>query len=139
MIPEAYFWIYGTTNYPTTIRTTFPQMSHVSTVILSLTTQLDVLSKTTDEVMATHPLLRCYIEGDGEPSKRIDLFQMVREGEPNPCTFVSPHDISLFTTKDVLLVKDIDGDGCPALDESWISTLATSLDGGTDWCDVSKG
>lgn len=116
----------------------FPQMSHVSAFILSSTPQVEVLSQAIDEAMATHPLLRCYVEGDGEPAKRIDLFEMVREGEPNPCTFVAS-DVSSFDSKDVLSVMDIEGEGRQALDTSWMKTFAINLDSGEDWCDVTKG
>jgi len=119
----------------------FPQMSHVSTIVLSSTPQVAILSQAIDETMATHPLLRCHIDGDGEPTKRIDLFQMVREGEPNPCTFVSPpySDVSSFASNNVLSVKDVVGDDRTALDESWMKTFSVNIDGGTDWCDVSRG
>jgi hypothetical protein len=119
----------------------FPQMSHVSTVVLSATPTMEVLSQAIDEAIASHPLLRCYVKGDGEPTKRIDLFEMVREGEPNPCTFVCPpaNEENSFSSKDVLSVIDVDGDDRDALDSSWKSKFASNLDNGSDWCDVKKG
>lgn len=118
----------------------FPQMSHVSTAILSATPSIESLQIAIDEAMASHPLLRCHIEGDGEPEKRIDLFQMVREGEPNPCTFTCPPvEESTLSSGDVLTVIDVDGDSRDALDSSWKSKFTTNLDSGTDWCNVEKG
>ena len=66
----------------------FPSMSHVSVTKLSCTPSINALSKAIDIAIDTHPLLRSHVQGDGEPDERIDLFQMVRKGEPNPCTFV---------------------------------------------------
>ena len=87
--------------------------------------------------MATHSLLRAYVKGDGEPSKRIDLFQMVREGEPNPRTFVAPPlDKAKLSAKDVLSVVDVDESS--SLEESWTSSFRRDLDGG-DWCDTETG
>jgi len=119
----------------------FPQMSHVSTMILSSTPSVEVLSQAIDEAMASHPLLRCYVQGDGEPSKRIDLFQMVREGDPNPCTFVCPpiDKSPLFSSQDVLTVIDVKGKNRDALDISWKEQFSTNLDSGSDWCDVERG
>ena len=117
----------------------FPQMSHVSVVTLSATPSIETLSKAIDEAMESHPLLRCYVEGDGEPDKRIDAFQMVREGEPNPCTFVCPPlEESNFSSQSVLSVVDIDGDKSD-LKSSWNAKFATNLDSGSDWCDVNNG
>ena len=118
----------------------FPQMSHVSTVTLSATPAIETLSKAIDEAMESHPLLRCYIEGDGEPDQRIDAFQMVREGEPNPCTFVCPPlEESNLSSKDVLTIIDVEGDDVTSLDSSWNSKFCSNLDSGADWCDVTKG
>lgn len=117
----------------------FPQMSHCSAAILSSTPSVEVLSAAIDEAMASHPLLRCYVQGDGEPTKRIDLFEMVREGEPNPCTFVCPPlEETGFSSDNVLSVVDVEGDR-NALDSSWKSKFETNLDSGADWCDVTKG
>ena len=117
----------------------FPQMSHCSTSILSSTPSIEVLSQAIDEAMASHPLLRCHVQGDGEPTKRIDLFNMVREGEPNPCTFVCPPlEESELSSKDVLSVVDVEGDR-NALDASWKDKFATNIDSGSDWCDVNNG
>lgn len=118
----------------------FPQMSHVSTAILSATPSLEVLSQAIDEAIASHPLLRCYVKGDGEPTKRIDLFEMVREGEPNPCTFVCPPaEENSVSSTNVLSVIDVDGDDRDALNSSWKSRFTSNLDNGSDWCDVEKG
>lgn len=117
----------------------FPQMSHCSTAILSATPTVEVLSQAIDEAMASHPLLRCYVQGDGEPTKRIDLFEMVREGEPNPCTFVCPPmEESNLSAKDVLSVIDVEGDR-DALDASWKAMFPSNIDSGSDWCDIHNG
>ena len=117
--------------------TQFPQMSHVSSALLSSTPSTETLSLAIDEAMATHPLLRAYVGGDGEPSKRIDLFQMVREGEPNPCTFVAPPlNESNLSSADVLTVVDIDDSS--SLEESWKTSFQRDLDGG-DWCNTEAG
>jgi hypothetical protein len=117
--------------------TPFPQMSHVSTALLSSTPSAETLSLAIDEAMAAHPLLRAYVGGDGEPSKRIDLFQMVREGEPNPCTFVAPPlNESNLSSKDVLNVVDIEASS--SLEESWKASFQRDLDGG-DWCNTESG
>lgn len=117
----------------------FPQMSHCSTAILSSTPTVEVLSQAVNEAMASHPLLRCYVQGDGEPTKRTDLFQMVREGEPNPCTFVCPPlEETNFSSKNVLSIVDVEGDR-DALDSSWKSKFATNIDSGSDWCNVNNG
>ncbi len=118
----------------------FPQMSHVSSVTISATPSLETLSQAIDEAMAAHPLLRCYVEGDGEPVRRIDAFQMVREGEPNPCTFVCPPlEESNFSSKNVLSVVDVDGGDVSSLKTSWSTKFELNLDSGADWCDVKSG
>uniref|UniRef100_A0A7S4QK39 Condensation domain-containing protein n=1 Tax=Ditylum brightwellii TaxID=49249 RepID=A0A7S4QK39_9STRA len=114
----------------------FPQMNHVSVAVLSSTPSLKHLQSALNDLMKTHPLLRCHIEGSGEPEKRIDLFQMVREGEPDPCTFVSSDQI--YDVDDVLTVKEVSGDTNADLDNSWKSSFESSLDDGS-WCDVNKG
>ena len=111
----------------------FPQMNHVSCVVLSTTPSERTLRNAIDEVMQAHPLLQCTVEGDGEPEKRIDLFQMVRQGEPNPCTFVSRP--GTFSSKDVLSIVDVKGNDRQALDESWQSNFIRDLDDGS-WCNV---
>ena len=112
---------------------TFPSMNHVSCTVLSATPQPEVLEQALEFVMESHPLLRARISGDGEPNKRIDLFQMVREGEPNPMTFVAD---KAFSGSDVLAVIDVDDDS--ALENSWKQAFARDLDNGS-WCDVHKG
>mmetsp|Transcript_10295 Transcript_10295/g.24687 ORF Transcript_10295/g.24687 Transcript_10295/m.24687 type:complete len:981 (+) Transcript_10295:67-3009(+) len=113
----------------------FPQMSHVSCAILSSTPTEFALLEAINQVMKAHPLLRCKIEGDGEPDERIDLFQMVRKGDPTPCTFVSKADT--FSATDVLRTVDVDGSDRASLDKSWQSAFNRDLDDGS-WCDVEK-
>jgi len=114
---------------------TFPQMNHVSCAVLSSTPSIQTLQKAIDQVMKAHPLLTCTVEGDGEPTERIDLFQMVRKGEPNPCTFVSRPDT--FNSKDVLSVVDVDGSTREDLDASWQANFKVDLDDGS-WCNVES-
>ena len=49
----------------------FPSMSHASVSILSATPSIDALSRAVDLAMMTHPLLRCVVEGTGEPGDGI--------------------------------------------------------------------
>lgn len=114
---------------------TFPPMNHVSCAILSSTPSQRVLYTAIDQVMQAHPLLECIIEGDGEPDERIDLFQMVRKGEPNPCTFVSKPGV--FSSKDVVTIVDVDGMGRSDLDTSWQAAFNRDLDDGS-WCNVER-
>jgi hypothetical protein len=110
--------------YPPNKEVVFPPMIHVCSVVLSETPSEKVLRQAIDEVMDAHPLLRCRIEGDGEPDERIDLFQMVRKGDNNPCTFASTGP-GQFTSQDVLTVIDVfgeDRDGLE-LEASWKTTF----------------
>lgn len=132
MLPRQYKPSLDKSNPP------FPQLSHVTTAILSSTPSEEVLLLAIDEAMASHPLLRAHVSGDGEPEKRIDAFQMVREGEPNPCTFVCPPP-GTVTSKDVLNVIQIEGKSRNDLEKEWKSKFATNLDSGADWCNVENG
>ena len=117
---------------------TFPQMNHVSCTVLSATPDEDTLCQAIDEAITSHPLLQAHVQGDGEPDERIDLFQMVRKGEPNPCTFVVNEE-NMFTSKDVLTVVNVDeNDGRQALDTSWKGAFHRDLDDGS-WCNVETG
>jgi hypothetical protein len=114
----------------------FPQMNHVSCTVLSATPSEEIMRKAIDEAIQAHPLLHCRIEGDGEPDERIDLFKMVRKGDPNPCTFVStPGSVSV---DDVLTVVDVDGRDSAAFEKSWSGAFARNLDDGS-WCHAEKG
>jgi len=114
----------------------FPQMNHVSCTILSATPPENLLREAIDQAIMSHPLLRCHVEGNGEPDERIDFFQMVRKGEPNPCTFVSPE--SSFTSKDVLTIVQVEGSNRSSIDSSWEAAFKRDLDNGS-WCNVEKG
>ena len=107
----------------------FPQMNHVSAIKLSSTPSLENLKLAMERIVAVHPLLRCQVQGDGEPDRRIDLFQMVRQGEPAPCTFVTQH---VHMNDAVQLVPT---DDC---ETSWKSTFGKDLDDGS-WCQPNKG
>lgn len=115
----------------------FPQMNHVSCTVLSATPDVTTLERAIDEAIASHPLLQARVEGDGEPDERIDLFQMVRKGEPNPCTFVVDEQQNIFS-KDVLKVVTVDGNSRDALEASWKEAFARDLDDGS-WCNVETG
>ena len=111
---------------------TFPQMTHVSVAVLNASPSLEALSMAVKEVMQAHPLLRSRVQGTGEPSKRIDLFQMVREGEPDPLQFST--DIA-FTSASVL--QNIPTDD---VESSWKQAFNRYLDdGGASWCDPTTG
>ena len=76
----------------------------------------------------------------GEPTKRIDLFQMVRSGEPDPLTFQEMEE-GYFSANDVLTIKTIampigaDIDDC--LNQSWKETFNNDLD--LAIMDIKKG
>jgi hypothetical protein len=114
----------------------FPQMNHVSCTVLSATPSEEIMRQAIDAAIQAHPLLYCRVEGDGEPDERIDLFKMVRKGDPNPCTFVStPGSISV---DDVLTVVNVDGSDSAAFEKSWSGGFARNLDDGS-WCHTEKG
>ena len=115
----------------------FPSMSHVSVTILSATPSIEALSDAIEIAMDTHPLLRCHVEGDGEPDERIDLFKMVRRGEPNPCTFVAPN-ANPFKAADVLEVVNIEGDD-EDLRRSWQENFNNDIDDGSWYESASEG
>ena len=108
----------------------FPQLNHVSAVKLSATPSLENLKLAIERTVAVHPLLRSCVQGDGEPDRRIDLFQMVREGDPNPCTFVTKPSVDMDE-----VVKLVETADC---DSSWKSTFNRDLDDGS-WCHSGKG
>ena len=113
---------------------TFPSMNHVSCTLLSATPSVPVLSQALEYVMESHPLLHAVVTGDGEPEKRIDLFKMVRQGEPDPLTFRA--EPGRFHASDVLQVRTLPDRA--ALDASWKATFQLDLDDGS-WCQVDKG
>ena len=113
----------------------FPSINHVSCAILSKSPSESVLRSAINLVMDAHPLLQCKIEGDGEPDERIDLFNMVRKGEPNPCTFVSKP--GLFSADNILKIVDVAGNDRNALDSSWMTAFNRDLDDGS-WCAVES-
>eukprot|EP00550_Attheya_septentrionalis_P007198 CAMPEP_0198285384 /NCGR_PEP_ID=MMETSP1449-20131203/4692_1 /TAXON_ID=420275 /ORGANISM="Attheya septentrionalis, Strain CCMP2084" /LENGTH=1040 /DNA_ID=CAMNT_0043982791 /DNA_START=203 /DNA_END=3325 /DNA_ORIENTATION=- len=116
---------------------TFPQMNHVSCVVLSSTPSIEILQKAIDEAIIAHPLLRCHVAGDGEPQERIDLMKMVRKGNPQPETFII-NDETCWTAKNVLDIIDVDGKTREELDASWKSQFEKDLDDGS-WCDTVAG
>jgi hypothetical protein len=123
-------------SYSSTETFGFPQMNHVSCTILSATPSESILRQAIDETMKCHPLLRAHVEGDGEPEERIDAFQMVRRGDPNPCTFVAP--VGPSTSQDILVVVDVEGISQEDLDKSWQENFQKNLDNGS-WCNPHKG
>ena len=118
----------------------FPQMNHVGLVTLSSTPPTTALLKAIDNAMVTHPLLRGHVEGSGEPKERVDLFNMVRKGNPDPERFVSPNDVDDvgFAAEDVLKVIDVEVDDGDALSQSWEASFRRDLDDGS-WCNTAKG
>jgi len=118
---------------------TFPSMNHVSCAVLKEGSPVPseaALKHAVSKVLEAHPLLRARIEGDGEPDERIDLFQMVRKGDNNPCTFVADG-ASSFGADDVLRIVDVANDGAE-LESSWRATFLSDLDDGSTWCDVAS-
>lgn len=107
---------------------TFPPVNHVSCAIWSATPDPLDLERAIDFMLQSHPLLRATIEGGGEPDRRIDLFQMVRQGNPDPLTFVT-QDAGVISAKDIITVVNV-GESPDALDRSWQSSFAKNLDGG---------
>jgi len=131
----------------------FPPMNHVCAAVLSATPPVDSVLRAITDALRAHPLLRSHVRGSGEPDKRIDLFRMVREGNPDPETFVSPplvdgngdgdEDDAMmaalgFTARDVLTVVDVDGSDAAALRTSWEAKFRQDLDDGR-WCETDKG
>jgi hypothetical protein len=116
---------------------TFPSMNHVSCAVLNKTPSTATLQAAIEQVMQAHPLLRASIEGDGEPDRRIDLFQMVRQGDNRPCTFVADgngdgdSDLA-FSATDVLQVIRTQN-----VDKSWKEAFLRDLDDGS-WCQVDS-
>lgn len=114
--------------------TVFPPMNHVSCTVLSATPDVATLRGAIVAAQHGHPLLRARVEGDGEPVRRIDMFQMVRDGhEPAPLTFVTEDCSTVFQADDVLTVVETDN-----VETSWKAAFARNLDDGS-WCNVTKG
>lgn len=116
----------------------FPQMTHVCAVVLSATPSTVIFEQALQEAMAAHPLLNARVEGDGEPEKRIDIMQMVREGEPNPCTFVADPQ-KPFQVEDVLSIyRDVKDKN--DLTQRWKKTFSEDLDDKeSSWCNTETG
>jgi hypothetical protein len=114
---------------------TFPQLNHIMVAILSATPSETALRRAIELSMDTHPLLRCHVEGDGEPTKRIDLFQMVRDGDPNPLTFVAPRERK-FNSNDVLEIINVPSQ--EELEKSWQESFQFHVDD-DDWCNTARG
>ncbi|GKY96954.1 hypothetical protein MPSEU_000654400 [Mayamaea pseudoterrestris] len=112
----------------------FAQMNHVMVATLNRTPSLTMLHKAIQTIQQAHPLLRARVQGTGEPEKRIDLFQMVRVGEPDPLRFVANDD--QFHVDDILHVVQVASPD--ALEASWKRAFAKDLDCG-DWCQIDAG
>jgi hypothetical protein len=120
---------------------TFPSMNHVSCALLNHTPSTAALHAAIVQVMRAHPLLRATIQGDGEPDKRIDLFQMVRQGDNRPTTFVAQEVeeedddanskvVGRFNDDNVLKIVYTQD-----LTKSWNDAFVRDLDDGS-WCQV---
>ena len=103
----------------------FPSMSHICSIKLSKTPSIKILNKALGIVAKEHPLLHCVAVGDGEPTKRIDLFQMVREGEPDPCKFILLDDEELINAKSQVKVVQSDD-----IEDSYKRSFGELLDNG---------
>eukprot|EP00522_Entomoneis_paludosa_P008339 CAMPEP_0172457862 /NCGR_PEP_ID=MMETSP1065-20121228/24675_1 /TAXON_ID=265537 /ORGANISM="Amphiprora paludosa, Strain CCMP125" /LENGTH=994 /DNA_ID=CAMNT_0013211833 /DNA_START=139 /DNA_END=3123 /DNA_ORIENTATION=- len=116
----------------------FPQMTHVCSVVLNATPSEKIFKQALQEAMSVHPLLNARIQGDGEPDKRIDLMQMVREGEPNPCTFVSSGDQPMKVEDVLTIYNNVDDE--EELTRRWQTTFVEDLDDPeASWCNKEKG
>mmetsp|Transcript_52 Transcript_52/g.247 ORF Transcript_52/g.247 Transcript_52/m.247 type:complete len:999 (+) Transcript_52:77-3073(+) len=114
----------------------FPQMTHVCAVVLSATPSVSVFKKALEEAMSVHPLLNARIQGDGEPDKRIDLMQMVRQGEPNPCTFVANEPLSADSVLTIFNNVATEED----LTNAWKKAFVEDMDDvESTWCDKENG
>mmetsp|Transcript_17668 Transcript_17668/g.27265 ORF Transcript_17668/g.27265 Transcript_17668/m.27265 type:complete len:670 (-) Transcript_17668:1099-3108(-) len=118
------------------INGTFPMQSHVAVVKLSKTPSIDALTWAINEAIRTHPMMRAHIEGDGQPTKHIDLNKMVREGNPNPETFVCRPSTIFNGNKVVTVVNVPPGQ---TLDQSWQRQYLKDLDNPDGWCSVHTG
>ncbi|OEU18046.1 hypothetical protein FRACYDRAFT_183807 [Fragilariopsis cylindrus CCMP1102] len=113
----------------------FPSMNHISVALIS-GSQIpseNALNYAINLCMQSHPLLRCYVDGNGEPDERIDLFQMVRKGDNNPCIFTATN--MKYTAKDVLKMMP-SSTSFQEFESSWQSSFQNDLDNGASWCDV---
>jgi hypothetical protein len=115
----------------------FPSMNHVSCTIINGTPSKNVLLQAVQHVIQQHPLLHTYVIGDGEPTKRIDLFQMVRNqddnDEPYPLMFVSDNQNRYDVSKDI--VSFIESSN---YENSWQTSFQRDLDDGS-WCNTGTG
>ena len=110
-------------------KSSFPQMNHVVAVrFKTKSPPVNLLQQAVDKLAAEHPLLQARVEGDGEPDERIDLFDMVRKGDPNPPTFVVGTEGPMLSPT----VKSVSG-------SDWEGAFTRDLDDGSTWCDVTKG
>lgn len=107
----------------------FPPMHHVVAVQLehnannnnntSVFHTPSLWQQALQQLAHTHPLLQAHVQGSGEPDRRIDLFQMVRQGDPDPPTFV----VDTTTTKAPTLIVHNN-------DDDWSTVFARRLDTG---------
>jgi hypothetical protein len=114
----------------------FPPMNHVSVALLEITNNIniddDIFRRAVQLAAQSHGLLRSVVVGDGEPDKRIDLFQMVRSGDPHPPTFCVVDDDD---SNNKIPISIIDCDSVEQWQESWRNSFRRDLDDGTAWCD----
>jgi len=106
-------------------RPIFPSMSHICSIKLSKTPSITILNKALSIVAKEHPLMHCVAIGGGEPIKRIDLFQMVREGNPDPCKFILSDDDELVNEKSKVKIVHSDD-----IEDSWKKSFGELLDDG---------
>jgi len=112
---------------------TFPCMSHVCVSILSSTPSLAAVKAAMEDAIRCHPLLRARVIGNGEPNKRIDLFNMVRDletKEPNPETFCVVDDNETVDIDEQNMLRVINVANEKELESSWKDSFQYLLDNG---------
>jgi len=118
----------------------FPQMNHVAVYTLSSTPSLDHLHKAVDEAIRVHPLLRAHVEGTGYPINYKDLMKMVRQGDPDPLTFVAPSvEEAGVRATDVVTAVDVPSANKAELEKSWKDRFVSDIDDPGIWCIPKKG
>lgn len=116
----------------------FPSMNHICCILLSSTPKRNIVINAIEYIMNIHPLLNSYINGNGEPNKRIDLFQMVRSNDNNyeeqyPLQFVLQNNNNAVFNANDIVKPYVYTNNEEELESSWKETFQKDLDNGTIW------